>query len=285
MPLRGKKSIGKQKYTLCRKGGRNLIKNDPMLHSIDPVAEDRDASVVAKEVLSLIHGEYQLTIADLCRIFCCERQWIEDFFVPNVRHIHVNHFFMNYIINQNTDDLTAEEKVHLIRGHYFFSRKDLARFWSEKASASIKCTFIDLSSYLASGSTIRVLSLEKIRYSSSPKTKEEKARHDLEMRKLLTQEGYLCYKQSRLVAKFLWQPVKLPDLPLQLGPGSLISTTLYKNRNGLTSNGVARKRLMENGAIQIKLGGKTLWIEGKEPDGVWPVPCGVLLQKYTELAD
>ena len=262
-----------------------MKKNDPMLHSIDPVAEDRDASVVAKEVLALIHGEYQLTIADLCRIFCCERQWIEDFFVPNVRHIHVNHFFMNYIIDKNTDNLTAEEKVHLIRGHYFFSRKDLARFWSEKASAAIKCTFTDLSSFLASGHTIRALSLEKIRYSSSRKTKAEKTRHDNEMKKLLTQEGYLCYKQSKQVTKFLWQPVKLPDLPLQHGSGALISTTLHKNRNGLNSNSVARKRLMESGAIQIKLGGKTLWIEGKEPDGVWPVPCGVLLQKYTELAD
>ena len=251
---------------------------DSMLHSIDPVTADRPAPVVAREVLALIHGEYQFTIADLCRIFCCERQWIEDFFVPNVRHIHVNHFFMNYIIDQHTDDLSPEEKVHLIRGHYFFSRGDLERFWSEKASAAIKCTFADLSSFLASGNTIRALSLEKVRYSSSRKTKDEKARHDMEMKKLLTQEGYLCYKQSKQVTKFLWQPTKLPALPLLQGPGSLTSTTLYKNRNGLTSNSVARKRLMESGAIQIKLGGKTLWIEGIEPDGVWPVPSGVLPQ-------
>lgn len=255
-----------------------------MLHSINPVSAERPASVVAREVLTLIHGEYQFTIADLCRIFCCERQWIEDFFVPNVRHIHVNHFFMNYIIDQNADDLSPEEKVHLIRGHYFFSQIDLARFWSEKASAAIKCTFTDLSSFLSSEKTIRALYLEKIRYFSSRKTKDEKTRHDLVMRKLLTQEGYLCYKQSKLVSKFLWQPVKLPPLPLQQSPESLTSTTQYKNHNGLTSNSVARKRLMESGAIQIKLLGKTLWIEGKEPDGVWPVPSGVLPQKYAELA-
>lgn len=66
------------------------------LHTIQPVSEDRPAEAVAREILALIRSEYRYTVADLCRIFCCERQWIEDFFVPNIRHIHVNHFFMSY---------------------------------------------------------------------------------------------------------------------------------------------------------------------------------------------
>ena len=54
------------------------------LHTIQPVSEDRPAEAVAREILALIRSEYRYTVADLCRIFCCERQWIEDFFVPNI---------------------------------------------------------------------------------------------------------------------------------------------------------------------------------------------------------
>lgn len=88
----------------------------PFLHTIQPVSEDRPAEAVAREILALIRSEYRYTIADLCRMFCCERQWIEDFFVPNIRHIHVNHFFMSYIIQQFADRLTPEEQSHLIHG-------------------------------------------------------------------------------------------------------------------------------------------------------------------------
>lgn len=51
----------------------------PFLHTIQPVSEDRPAEAVAREILALIRSEYRYTIADLCRMFCCERQWIEDF--------------------------------------------------------------------------------------------------------------------------------------------------------------------------------------------------------------
>ena len=104
------------------------------LHTIQTVSEDRPAEAVAREILALIRSEYRYTIADLCRMFCCERQWIEDFFVPNIRHIHVNHFFMSYIIQQFAGRITPEEQSHLIHGHYFLSDADLGRFWQEKAS-------------------------------------------------------------------------------------------------------------------------------------------------------
>ena len=121
------------------------------LHTIQPVSEDRPAEAVAREILVLIRSEYRYTIADLCRMFCCERQWIEDFFVPNIRHIHVNHFFMSYIIQQFAGRLTPEEQSHLIHGHYFLSDADLGRFWREKASAAVKCRTVDLADYLADG--------------------------------------------------------------------------------------------------------------------------------------
>ncbi len=143
----------------------------PFLHTIQPVSEDRPAEAVAREILVLIRSEYRYTIADLCRMFCCERQWIEDFFVPNIRHIHVNHFFMSYIVQQFADRLTPEEQSHLIHGHYFLSDADLGRFWRERASAAVKCRTVDLADYLADGRSRKALSAEKARHEAAKRTK------------------------------------------------------------------------------------------------------------------
>ena len=95
------------------------------------------------------------------------------------------------------------------------------------------------------------------------------------MRRLLTREGYMLYTYRTQFSSFLWQPVPLPELsPRTIR--SLVSTTQYQRRNGLPSNGVARKRLMERGSVQIKLGGKTLWVEAPAPDGIWVIPAGTL---------
>ena len=245
------------------------------LHTIQPVSEDRPAETVAGEILTLIRSEYRYTVADLCRMFCCERQWIEDFFVPNIRHIHVNHFFMTYIIQQFGDRLTPEEQSHLIHGHYFLSDVDLGRFWRENASAAVKCRAADLADYLAAGRSRKALSAEKARHEAAKRTRTEGQRHDAEMRRLLTDEGYTLYTQRTQLTKFIRQPVPLPVLSPRI-IRSLVSTTQYQRRHGLPSNGVARKRLMERGSVQIKLGGKTLWVETPVPDGVWIVPTGTL---------
>ena len=85
----------------------------------------------------------------------------------------------------------------------------------------------------------------------------------------------MLYMYRTQFSRFLWQPVPLPELsPRTIR--SLVSTTQYQRRHGLPSNGVARKRLMERGSVQIKLGGKTLWVETPAPDGVWTVPTGTL---------
>ena len=149
----------------------------PFLHTIQPVSEDRPAEAVAREILVLIRSEYRYTIADLCRMFC-----------PNIRHIHVNHFFMSYIVQQFADRLTPEEQSHLIHGHYFLSDADLGRFWRERASAAVKCRTVDLADYLADGRSRKALSAEKARHGAAKRTKGEGQRHDAEMRRLLTSE-------------------------------------------------------------------------------------------------
>ena len=245
------------------------------LHTVPPVSEDRPAETVAGEILTLIQTEYRYTVADLCRMFCCERQWVEDLFVPSIRHIHVNHFFMSYIIRQFATRLTPEEKSHLLHGHYFLSDVDLGRFWRERATAAVKCRVVDLADHLSDGCSRKALSMEKNRHETAKRTRAEGEQHDAEMRRLLTSEGYALYTQRTLLTKFLWQSVPLPELSPQT-LRALISTAQYQRRNGLPSNNVARRRLMERGSVQIKLGGKTLWVEAPATKGVWMIPAGVL---------
>ena len=200
------------------------------LHTIQPVSEDRPAEAVAREILALIRSEYRYTVADLCRIFCCERQWIEDFFVPNIRHIHVNHFFMSYIIQQFADRLTPEERSHLIHGHYF-SLTWIWPFLAGNASAAVKCRTVDLADYLTDSRSRKALSAEKTRHEAAKRAKGEGQRHDAEMRRLLTCEGYMLYTYRTQFTRFLWQPVPLPELsPRTIR--SLVSTTQYQRRNG-----------------------------------------------------
>ena len=136
-------------------------------------------------------------------------------------------------------------------------------------------TVSDLADYLADGRSRKALSAEKARHEAAKRTKGEGQRHDAEMRRLFTSEGYMLYTYRTQFSRFLWQPVPLPELsPRTIR--SLVSTTQYQRRHGLPSNGVARKRLMEQGSVQIKLGGKTLWVEAPTPDGIWVIPTGTL---------
>ena len=132
-----------------------------------------------------------------------------------------------------------------------------------------------MADYLADGCSRKALSAEKARHEAAKRAKGEGQRHDAEMRRLLTSEGYILYTYRTQFSRFLWQPVPLPELsPRTIR--SLVSTTQYQRRNGLPSNGVARKRLMERGSVQIKLGGKTLWVEAPAPEGIWGIPAGTL---------
>ena len=136
-------------------------------------------------------------------------------------------------------------------------------------------TISDLADYLADGRSRKTLSVEKARHEAAKRAKGEGQRHDAEMRRLLTSEGYTLYTYRTQFMRFLWQPVPLPELsPRTIR--SLVSTTQYQRRHGLPSNGVARKRLMEQGSVQIKLGGKTLWVEAPAPEGIWVIPAGTL---------
>ena len=73
----------------------------PFLHTIQPVSEDRPAEAVAREILALIRSEYRSRGVGAVPYVLLRAAVIEDFFVPNIRHhIHVNHFFMSYIIQQ-----------------------------------------------------------------------------------------------------------------------------------------------------------------------------------------
>lgn len=240
------------------------------LYRISPVADDRPAPSVAKEVLNLFRQEYKYSISDLCRTFCCSRDWIEDHVLPEVRHIHLNHFFKMYVIEQSKD-LTAAERFTLLKGHYFFSDQDLARFWSENACAMKKTALVDLYSYSRSLSSRSSLAAEKQRHSEAKNSSKERNRHLNRMQELLSDTGYELYYNS-LYSKFEWIAISCPSW--QNVKGLLSSESIERKKAGYNNHTQTIKTLSMSGATKIKVCGKTLWIKPQKPSSgyLWPIP-------------
>lgn len=240
------------------------------LYRIDPVSDDRPAPIVAREVLSLFRQEYKYSIADLCKAFCCSRDWIEDHVLPEVRHIHLNYFFRMYVIDQ-AKDITAAERSALMKGQYFFSDKDLERFWNENAVAAQKTALIDLYNFASSISAYSGLAAEKQRHSESKNSSKEKARHMERMQELLTLTGYGLYVDS-LCCGFEWVPVSCPAW--KSAHGHLTTEGIERRHSGYNNHTQTLKKLSMSGATKIKICGKTLWLKPKKASDkyLWPIP-------------
>lgn len=241
------------------------------LYAIPPVGEDRPADVVAKEVLALFRSEFKYNILDLTRLLCCQRDWVEDHILPEVLHIHLNRFFRDYVIAQ-ADGLTDAEFETLSRGHYFFSERDLARYWAETARADRKTELIDLGRFLAPAHSRKDLARERRRHQVCLRQRGEKEIHREHMCELLTETGYERFL-SGWQGRFEWVAVQTPDWFAVRG--KLVSETIYRRKNGYTASSSAHVHLARSGSTRIKLDGRTLWLPSEpeaERDLFWPYP-------------
>jgi len=241
------------------------------LYTIEPVGEGRPAAAVAREVLALFRGDFKYNILDLTGLLCCQRDWVEDNILPEVLHIHLNRFFRDYVIGQAVD-LSEAEFTTLRRGHYFFSEKDLARYWAENAKSDKKVRIIDLADYLSPHSSLRDLELERQRHQVFLRQRQEKALHRDHMSRLLTEEGFALFL-SGSQGRFEWVGVKTPSW--RSVRGRLVSEALYRRQNGYTTSSAAHTKLAVSGAVRIKLGSRTLWVPNDQPskrEQFWPFP-------------
>ena len=213
------------------------------LFRIAPPGKGRPADAVAGEILSLCRGDFSLTLTQLCRLFCCERQWAAETFLPAVRHITLTSFFHRYILERPW--LTAGDRALMAQGLYFFSRADLARFWAENAAAKRKTAVIDLALYVREGVAPAALSAAGGRKQA--------------LLPLLTEEG-----RRIAAAPPEWRPAALP--PWDAG---YVSAAQIQRRQDLRSNTAAYRYLFDRGAIHVQLRGKVLW---HIPDAFCRVP-------------
>ena len=78
------------------------------------------------------------------------------------------------------------------------------------------------------------------------------------MGELLTEQGFSLYVKSK-TGKGSWQSVALPQLPLEKGMTELCTKADIRARHGLRTDTAALQWLLNQGAVRIQLGGKTLW--------------------------
>ena len=237
------------------------------LYRVEPPNKERSSMVVGRELISLYRKEFSFTTKKLCRLFDCDRSWIEDFVRPNVQHLLITYFFRKYILEQFGDSLDEKEYNDFSGSFYFYSSKSLERFWRETAVAKQKTTLIDLSDYLDPGASITLLKEERSRHINAKKSRAEKERHLRIMELLLTPKGFSLYLDSK-TGKAPWQPVPLPKLPLERSEPALLTTSRVMKQHGLKTDGAAYKFLLSAGAVHIKLGWKTYWYV-PEHSGEW----------------
>lgn len=242
--------------------------DDSKLIMVDPPGEGRSPDVVANELVTMIKQEFKYTILSLTHLFRCDRQWVEDFIVPNVKHIKIQFFFLTYIIENCAGRLTEDEIAMMRRGHYFVSDTDLNRFWSETAEAYKKTEMIPVSSLLQNPRHIGLLRDEYDKHRSTPASKQEKLRHLERMKDLLTDKGYSLYTDSYNANSFEWTKTAVPSLP---SATPQITTSAQYAAEHQISHSLARSKLASSGATKIVLGGKTLWLTGQAPKE-WSIP-------------
>lgn len=224
-----------------------------LLYRVEGPGEGRSPLVVAEEIVALIRGEYRYHTADLCRMLLCERQWIDREVQGSVRHIFITKYFRDYIAAHVT--LMPEERSRLLHGFYFFSDRDLARYWRENAVAERKTRLIDLADYQRGFFTADLSNELDFHRAAHPSVKEKK-RHLARMEALLTPDGFRLYSDGISKAK-LFVPCALPEFSEYLPLTNLVR---YRRDHALNSNTVATQHLLREGGIRIKLGSRALWL-------------------------
>lgn len=201
----------------------------------------------------------------MCRIFDCDRRWVEKFIRPHVRHILVTYFFRQYILEQFRDSLEDHEQEDLASAFYFYSMKDLRQFWNSTATAQQKKKIVDLGDYLDPGSTPSMLLEEQRRHSHTKRSTAEESHHMDIMESLLSSKGFSLYAASKY-GKSSWHSVPLPELQNK----SLLTMKRIMRQKGFHTDGTAYKYLIGAGAVRLKFGGKTYW-QVEEHSGRWLV--------------
>ena len=223
------------------------------LTRIDPPDAVRSPLMVAAEAVHLLRSEYCYTTAALCDLFLCDRQWIDKTFRPEVRHIFLNRFFRQYILEHVS--LTDREKATLMQGFYFYSRPALQDYWRNHVAAERKTRLIDLADYQKGGFTADLIHELDFHRAAKPCAKE-KQRHDRKMQELLTDHGYMLYCLSRSGSK-TWVPSPLPVWEDTLPLTTLAHT---QEKYGLHSGAAAMQFLQRKGGVRVKLGSRALWL-------------------------
>lgn len=235
-----------------------MTTQEKTLYRIEEPNKERPPKVVGREIISLYRKDFYFTGAKLCRLFDCDRFWIANFIRPNVQHILVTVYFRRYILEQFKDSLDEFEREDFAGAYYFYSARDLERFWREFAEAKQKKVVIDLADYLDAGSTVSALMEERQRHKKTKRSKNEEQRHLDAMEVLLSEKGFSLYLASKY-KKADWKPAALPKLPLDAHGEPLLTTRRVMRQKGFKTDGTAYKYLMGVGAVHMKFGNKTYW--------------------------
>lgn len=223
------------------------------LFNIAPPDDNRPPHVVAEEIIHLIRHTFRFNTAMLCRLFHCDRQWIDQNIRPEVRHIFVTYFFRQYMVETYPDLFQEGEADRLMHGFYFYSEESLNDYWNAHAYAERKTVVVDLALYRRPYISADALRQEYDRHRKAKPCAKEKERHEEKLGSLINEEGMRIYRSGS--ERKEWSPCPLS--PLQ---SRFITAAEYRAKHKLNSNTAAMQHMFQRGGVRVKIGSRALWI-------------------------
>lgn len=119
-------------------------KDDKNLVWIEQGDSDKSKLKIALEVLNMYEDDFNLTIAEICSILLCDRQWVVKNVKDNVKHIFLNENYRQFLMLINAEH--RDSNVRLV-DYYYFSRSDFYSWLEENTVVTRQTIRIDLSEF------------------------------------------------------------------------------------------------------------------------------------------
>lgn len=119
-------------------------KDDKNLVWIEQEQSNKSKLSIALEVLDMYESDFNLTIAEICCILLCDRQWVVQNVKDNVKHIFLNENYRQFLILINAEHRDYDVKLV---DYYYFSRSDFYNWLEENTVVTRQTIMIDISTY------------------------------------------------------------------------------------------------------------------------------------------
>lgn len=209
---------------------------------------------VAFHIWDMYDSDFHLSIADICNILLCDRRWVVNNIKDNVKHIFLNDFIRDVMMNQC-------ERQQILKDYYYFSEQDFYRWLSENIIAERQTINIDLGNHTNNPMELKRILVSYEKALSDCRNNIEIGLIKLEFYKLindvLDSNGKMLFSKRVSPYKRDLKYIKVhSDIPKKFTSLKEIKGNMHKDRP--INNEIVYRKLYMCGAIRYTIYNKKL---------------------------